>query len=191
MEQEKKIYTIVAVTAVVTLLLSCLVGALAGGLAGFAVERRQAERVAEHAPWGERGKCPMWRKEFSPHWDEDQPLPMPMPEEKIPPFEMMPHEMQGALIVEVLPGTPAEQAGLEVGDVIGQVDQIPIDEDHPLADVIGTYRPGDRVTVHIWRADHEETLRVRLDANPDDPGRAYLGVRFETMSGMPDLDSGD
>lgn len=163
MEERKNLYAIVIAIAVVGLLLSCVAGALAGGVAGLLVGRSQTRGVAEgDRPWIE------------------EPVPVPMPEQRdeLPPFEMPPVGMRGALITEVLPGTPAEEAGLRADDVITAVDRIPINPNHPLSDVIAQYEPGDRVTLTIWRGGQRETLRVRLGEHPDLGGGPYLGIRY-------------
>jgi S1-C subfamily serine protease len=82
-------------------------------------------------------------------------------------------------------GTPAEQAGLRTGDVIVAVDDVPIDRNHPLPDVLAQYRPGERVTIGVWRAGEQQTVRITLGENPDDPTLAYLGVRYR-MNLEPD-----
>jgi S1-C subfamily serine protease len=98
----------------------------------------------------------------------------------------------GALIVEVMPGTPAEAAGLRVGDMIVSVDRQSLVGDRTLADVIGTYRPGDEVTLTVLRNGRTQTIPVRLVEHPDDPGRAYLGVKATMLQGTgPRQPSGD
>ncbi len=174
MEQERqKIYTTIAIVAVVSLLLSCMIGALAGGIAGFLVGQRQAEMVAERVIEREWGNLPPLGEILRP-WYEQQPIPQPYPE--YPPFEQTPPEQTGALILEIIPGTPADEAGLKAGDVITAVDRTPIDPRHPLPEVIGQYEPGDRVTVSFLRAGREDSVRIELGRHPDDPERAYLGV---------------
>jgi S1-C subfamily serine protease len=185
MEAEKqKIYTIVAVVAVFTVVLSCAIGALAGGTAGFIVGKRQASRAAAQAL--ERGleelqpslpQVPLPRQ-------EDQPLPQPGPQDW--PFEL-PLGREGALVVEVFAETPADEAGLRVGDLITAVDRTPVDRNHDLRETITQYEPGDRVTIHIWRTDRKESIRVRLGERPDEAGAPYLGILYN-MRVEPDFE---
>jgi len=87
----------------------------------------------------------------------------------------------GAVIVEVLPGTPAEAAGLQEGQMILAVDGTELGERHDLADLIGDYDPGDRVTLTLaWPGQEPDEVRVRLGGHPDDSRRAYLGIRFSS-----------
>jgi S1-C subfamily serine protease len=88
----------------------------------------------------------------------------------------------GALVEEVLPGTPAERAGLRPGDVITAVDGQEIGPRLPLSALVQKYQPGDRVKLTV-RRDGGELLymEVRLAENPTNPGRGYLGVRVRDL----------
>jgi S1-C subfamily serine protease len=95
----------------------------------------------------------------------------------------VPAVREGALVTNVVAGSPAEQAGLQAGDVIVAIDRTPVDQNHPLPDVIAQYQPGDRATVHFWRAGQEQSVQVKLAQNPENPGQAYLGIYFRMISG--------
>lgn len=108
-------------------------------------------------------------------------------EEQIEEFAV-PEFASGAVIVEVLPGTPAEQAGLQEGDVIVAVDSLEVGPDGNLAGLIAQYEPGDRLTLQVRRGDKgPRAVRVKLGENPDLPGVPYLGVRYQSAlpQGMP------
>jgi len=97
-------------------------------------------------------------------------------EEELP----IPEVAVGAMIIEVLPGTAAEEAGLQEGDIVVAVDSQQIGPAGNLARLIIQYEPGDRVTLTVRRGDEESTeIRVKLGENPDDPGAPYLGVRYQ------------
>ena len=49
----------------------------------------------------------------------------------------------GAWVQQVTTGSPAERAGIRLGDLITNVDDTPVDADHRLVDLIGNYEPGD------------------------------------------------
>ena len=184
MEKEKqKIYTTVALVALLGLLFSCVAGALAGGTAGYLVGQRQARLAATRMLESGLGDLRLFPLERPMPWREEHPFLMPGPEEIEPPHEVLPPGMQGALIVDVVPGAPAGQAGLEAGDLIIAIDRTPINLRYPLPDVIDQYEPGDRVTIRFWRENEERSIRVKLTNHPDDAKRAYLGVFFEMMEG--------
>jgi S1-C subfamily serine protease len=85
----------------------------------------------------------------------------------------------GASIVEVLPDSPAEDAGLEAGDVILAVDGQELDSEHALADLIASYEPGDTVTLEVKRPGEEPNdVTVQLGEHPENEDVAHLGVRY-------------
>jgi S1-C subfamily serine protease len=164
-EERKRIYTVVAIVALVAVVLSCAAGALAGGVTGYLM--------------GQRAKVS--------HSVSEMPVPLPELEDELPPFEGLPSGRVGAVILEVIAGMAADEAGLRVGDVITAVDQVPVDRNHPLSDVILQYEPGDRIRVTYWRTGGQMSVVVRLTENPDAPGQAYLGVRYQ-MNIRPRMD---
>jgi len=87
----------------------------------------------------------------------------------------------GALITEVLPDSPAEAAGLREDDVIVAVDGQEVTSGSDLVDALSGHQPGDTVTLDVER-DGEEAVEiaVELGENPDKPGDAFLGVRYQT-----------
>jgi S1-C subfamily serine protease len=84
-------------------------------------------------------------------------------------------------ILEVIPGSPAEAAGLQPGDRILAVDGAQLGLPHDLADLIGRHSPGERVVLEVERPGQGEpySVRVRLAENPDHPGEPFLGIRYE------------
>ncbi len=79
----------------------------------------------------------------------------------------------GAYITKVLPGTPAEAAGLKAGDVLLAVDGKAIDQDGnyederfgkiSLAHYVSTVlQPGRTIPLKVWRDGAETTLEVTL-----------------------------
>ena len=73
----------------------------------------------------------------------------------------------GATVVDVLSGSPADEAGLEAGDVILSVDGTSIDSASELSDTIATYQPGDTVKV-IWtdQSGNQDSATVTLTEEP-------------------------
>src|SRR5579875_2227435 len=72
-------------------------------------------------------------------------------------------ETQGAVIVRVLPGSPAARAGLEPRDVVVAVDGVPVHSGAELRDRIGLARIGDIVELTIDRRGVEHTIPVRIE----------------------------
>jgi serine protease DegQ len=97
---------------------------------------------------------------------------------------------QGAMVEEVFPDSPAEKAGIEVGDIIVAVDGQEISGAGDLRTTIGLKRSGDKVRLTLNRGD--KALRFtatlgELDSEPEliagdiHPGLA--GAEFSTYDG--------
>lgn len=69
---------------------------------------------------------------------------------------------QGAEIAEVVAGSPAERAGLEVGDVITRFDGATIEGPADLVQAVRGHDPGDEVEVTYRRGERTETVSVEL-----------------------------
>jgi len=67
---------------------------------------------------------------------------------------------KGSVINEILPGGPADKAGLEKGDVILSVDGTAINDDSGLRFKLATTRKGDMTTIRYFREGSERTVRV-------------------------------
>jgi S1-C subfamily serine protease len=74
---------------------------------------------------------------------------------------------EGAGIVEVVPGGPAERAGVQVGDVVVAFGGVPTPTAAALGEAIRSHDPGERVEFDVVRQDGERaTLTVELGVNP-------------------------
>lgn len=82
-------------------------------------------------------------------------------------FEFDPQVNSGAVIVDVVSGGPAEQAGIQVGDVVVQFGGQAVDSAERLGELIREHRPGDEVEVGVVHSDgSRDTLTVTLGVNP-------------------------
>lgn len=68
----------------------------------------------------------------------------------------------GALVLTVERGSPAEQAGMLPGDVVLAVNGQPIDANVDLARIIGDFRPGQTVSLRVWRQSASRDIQVTL-----------------------------
>jgi len=88
---------------------------------------------------------------------------------------------QGVLVASVKPGSAAAKAGLRAGtqkvlangesyplggDLIVSADGVPLGSIERLHDVISSKKPGDRVSLEIWRGSSKTSLDVKLGRQP-------------------------
>ena len=67
---------------------------------------------------------------------------------------------QGAAVNAVEKGGPAEKAGVEPGDVILGFDGKPVGNSSDLPRIVGTTRPGTKITMQVWRKGAARDLTV-------------------------------
>jgi membrane-associated protease RseP (regulator of RpoE activity) len=99
----------------------------------------------------------------------------------------------GVAVVEVAADSPASAAGIEVGDIIQQVDDTAIETPHDLVDAIAQKAPGDTVQVQLLRGEEQMTLDVTLEERPAEMavspfpfgqavGGYQLGVQYRSLT---------
>jgi len=77
---------------------------------------------------------------------------------------------EGALIVRgdtrtdlaVIPGSPADKAGLVENDIILEANGQKINSKNLLANVIGKFKPDDEITLKIWHKGETKEVKVKL-----------------------------
>ena len=165
--------------------LSLMAGAMAGGIIGY-LSGRQAAPVVMPRLW----------QEFVPPsetWPEEPERWMQPPETWELPPEVMPRssiwQLNAALITDVEPGDPADEAGLEAGDIIIAVDSKVLDESHDLSELILQYKPGDEVVLTVIRRGEDTDLievEVTLGRGRDEEGEVIprLGVTYQTITAI-------
>ncbi len=73
-------------------------------------------------------------------------------------------EARGAIVAQVLPDTPAEAAGLRVGDVILAVDGNEVERMRDLPRLIASRDVGDEATLTVWRDGESIEVAAALTA---------------------------
>jgi Tol biopolymer transport system component len=81
----------------------------------------------------------------------------------IPDYGGPPEEVSGMLIAGIRPGGPAEQAGIERGDLLVELAGTPIRDVHDLMFVLRRARPGQTSSAVVVRAGERLTLTVTFD----------------------------
>lgn len=72
----------------------------------------------------------------------------------------------GSIIATVQPGSPAEEAGINVGDIVLAVDGEPVNGQAGLVAAIRDRSPGDTISIELVRDEQRVTLSATLVARP-------------------------
>jgi serine protease Do len=75
---------------------------------------------------------------------------------------------EGILISQVAPGSPAERAGLKVGDIIVAIDGEKVREVRELQFRIMKTPPGTEITLTILRGGKEQTIKAKVGEMPEE-----------------------
>jgi serine protease Do len=88
---------------------------------------------------------------------------------------------EGVLVGDVVPGSPALDAGVERGDVIVALDGQVVASAAALRNAVGQRTPGSKVKLKLLRDGRSRQITVRLGELPEEGAQAPIG------SGLPDL----
>jgi serine protease Do len=111
----------------------------------------------------------------------------------------------GALVSNVIPGLPADKAGLQAGDIILSVDGRRIQNTRELIDYVSSQGPEAKVELEILRDGKKlektvqtaerpsESGEAEVEGEADEPGIEWLGLRYQDVTpgmrsthGLPD-----
>jgi S1-C subfamily serine protease len=76
-------------------------------------------------------------------------------------------DLNGVVVNEVVPDSPADRAGLRADDVIRRFGSRPVRSTQELLEEIMSRKPGDRVEVTVWRNGKEVNLLVTIGTAPE------------------------
>jgi serine protease Do len=71
-------------------------------------------------------------------------------------------QLNGIYVNGVNAGGSAQEAGIEEGDVITKIQDVPVASISELQEQVSRYRPGDKVNVVVYRNNNEQTISVIL-----------------------------
>ena len=175
-QQARSILIVLAVA--LGLLVAAAGGAVAGGIAGYLIAAGQ--RQARLAPLEQR-------IQLLERHDRSQQAPSHLPDDL--PFLRRILEGQGALVLAVVPDSPAADAGIRPGNLITAVDDTRVEGTresgpHSLPALIGGHDPGDTVVLTVVGPERARRVEVTLGETQDADGNeiAWLGIRFRPLS---------
>lgn len=148
------------------------------GNTGGPVVNRQGEvvgiacHIAEGSEWGQSsgiGFCTPWPKirEVLGAMREGERIDVPPQPFLGVQFDTRAVDVQGARIQQVIAGTAAEEAGIEAGDTIIELNGVEILNPTDLAREIRKFQPGVEVTMKVERQGSTVDLKATLRARPE------------------------
>ncbi|HEV7390992.1 MAG TPA: Do family serine endopeptidase [Burkholderiales bacterium] len=75
-------------------------------------------------------------------------------------------EIRGALITEVFRGTPADKAGIKLGDILVAVEGKPVTDSSSMLNLVAALNPGKQATLKVVRSQQETNLKVVVGRRP-------------------------
>lgn len=63
----------------------------------------------------------------------------------------------------VIPGSPADKAGITENDIVLEVDGVAIDETHQLSNILAEKNVGDEVSLKVWHKGDTKTVKLKLE----------------------------
>ncbi len=91
-------------------------------------------------------------------------------------------DARGAIVAQVVDGSPAETGGFRVGDVITSIGGRTVENSLEATRIVGASPAGDTVDFAILRDGRSETLQVTIGARDDGVGEAAAAPRVERES---------
>ncbi len=81
---------------------------------------------------------------------------------------------KGALVAKILPGSPAEKAGIELGDVILKFNGQELRESSQLPPMVGNTKAGNEAQVTVLRQGKKLKLNITIGELPDEDGQVAI-----------------
>jgi serine protease Do len=105
----------------------------------------------------------------------------------------LPRNTQGAMVVEVTPGAPADRGGVEIGDVITGIDGKPVKDSTEATRVVAGVTPGSTARLDINRGGRRVTANVRAGTRPSEEQlrQGLLGADSDSPAEGPPAGAGD
>ncbi len=93
----------------------------------------------------------------------------------------------GALVAQVLPGSPADKAGIKAGDVITRFNGQEIGLSSELPQMVGRSKVGQSYPLAVVRDGKSRTLNFEVAALPEDAAQAAAATKGKKATSKPDL----
>jgi Do/DeqQ family serine protease len=97
---------------------------------------------------------------------------------------------EGVVIVEVVPGGPAQRAGLRRGDVVTHINGRKVRSSADLRNQVGLLAPGEPIELRVVRDGQTRTIRARIESVPSGRASGAEAVPELTGAAVGDSDAG-
>ncbi|MGP6157153.1 MAG: S1C family serine protease [Vulcanimicrobiaceae bacterium] len=77
---------------------------------------------------------------------------------------------KGVAVEQVVQGGPADQAGLQPGDVIQKVNGSDVNSNEQVVKAIQATKPGDTINLEVWSAGVKKLVNIKVGERPADVG---------------------
>ncbi|HAR99626.1 MAG TPA: hypothetical protein DEA89_01505 [Candidatus Moranbacteria bacterium] len=125
---------------------------------GFALPVNQAKRIIDQVKNGTKISVPYLGVRYVM-------IDQAVQEETQLPFNYGVLVLRGTKMTDlaVIPGSPADKAGIVENDIILEIDGQKIDQKNQLGDMILKYNAGDVVTLKVWHKGETKDIQVKLE----------------------------
>jgi len=125
---------------------------------GFAIPSSQIKRIVEQVKTTGRISSPYIGVRYIPVDGQLQ-------RENNLPFNYGALVLRGERMIDfaVVPGSPADKAGVVENDIILEIDGIKIDEENSLAEIINRRNVGDEISLKVWHRGETKDVKVKLE----------------------------
>jgi membrane-associated protease RseP (regulator of RpoE activity) len=93
----------------------------------------------------------------------------------------------GVEVMNVIPNSPAAQAGLQRGDRITKIGNQQVTDVNQFLQAIGSHKPGDKITVDVMRGGKEQNIAATVGERPANVGYGFqqLPNTIQQFPNMP------
>lgn len=74
---------------------------------------------------------------------------------------------QGAYIQEIVEDSPADKAGVGIGEIVTKIDGKAVNAENTIADVIKSKKVGESISLEVWRDGQTRTVNATLAESPN------------------------
>jgi serine protease Do len=90
---------------------------------------------------------------------------------------------KGALVAELVPGGPAQKAGVQQGDVVLEINGHPVKDSTDLTRQVAASHTGDTLNLNIWRGGKQISVAVKSGVRPSDEELAKQQNQQDNQAG--------